>query len=155
MILTALRFPLKLFPDSLHSSVWARVLTLALGHAGTRLSELDGRTVCLRVRDTDTRLHFRIDRGRVTSGWPGPAQVTIHGDLKDFLDLATRTEDPDALFFHRRLCIEGDTETGLHLKNILDALSYDWDARLRSLLQSPPARIPVALLRRLRDKRAH
>jgi predicted lipid carrier protein YhbT len=36
--------------------------------------------------------------------------------------LATRRADPDMMFFDRRLLIEGDTETGLRLKNILDAI---------------------------------
>ena len=39
-----------------------------------------------------------------------------------FLRLAQRQEDPDTLFFSRRLSIEGDTELGLVVKNALDAL---------------------------------
>ena len=35
-----------------------------------------------------------------------------------------RLEDPDTLFFSRRLVIEGDTELGLALKNALDAASW-------------------------------
>jgi predicted lipid carrier protein YhbT len=33
-----------------------------------------------------------------------------------------RKEDPDTLFFSRRLLMEGDTELGLLVKNTLDAL---------------------------------
>ena len=36
--------------------------------------------------------------------------------------MATRRVDPDTLFFERRLSIDGDTETGLRLKNLLDAV---------------------------------
>ena len=36
--------------------------------------------------------------------------------------LAQRQEDPDTLFFSRRLAMEGDTELGLVVKNALDAL---------------------------------
>jgi predicted lipid carrier protein YhbT len=36
--------------------------------------------------------------------------------------LAKRQEDPDTLFFNRRLSMEGDTELGLIVKNALDAL---------------------------------
>jgi predicted lipid carrier protein YhbT len=39
--------------------------------------------------------------------------------------LLTRREDPDALFFSRRLVSEGDTELGLTVKNLLDALDPD------------------------------
>ena len=40
----------------------------------------------------------------------------------DFLRMARREEDPDTLFFSRRLSMEGDTELGLVVKNSLDAL---------------------------------
>jgi predicted lipid carrier protein YhbT len=47
-------------------------------------------------------------------------EATIRGGWREFLCLATRREDPDSLFFQRRLIIEGDTELGLTLKNLLD-----------------------------------
>lgn len=34
-------------------------------------------------------------------------------------------EDPDSLFFQRRLRIEGDTELGLEVKNLMDSLDLD------------------------------
>lgn len=52
----------------------------------------------------------------------GRADVTIRAKLDDYLVLAAQREDPDTLFFTRRLAIEGDTETGLAVKNALDAL---------------------------------
>lgn len=53
------------------------------------------------------------------------ADVTISATLDDFARLATRREDPDSLFFARRLLIEGDTELGLRIKNALDALDLE------------------------------
>lgn len=53
------------------------------------------------------------------------ADVTISAKLDDFVALATRREDPDSLFFARRLLIEGDTELGLRIKNALDALDLE------------------------------
>ncbi|EXJ09542.1 ubiquinone anaerobic biosynthesis accessory factor UbiT [Nitrincola nitratireducens] len=38
--------------------------------------------------------------------------------------MAKRTEDPDSLFFQRQLSIEGDTELGLGIKNLLDSLEW-------------------------------
>jgi predicted lipid carrier protein YhbT len=35
-----------------------------------------------------------------------------------------RQEDPDTLFFNRTLDIEGDTELGLIVKNMLDAVEW-------------------------------
>ena len=52
----------------------------------------------------------------------GRADVTVRAKAGDYLALALRREDPDTLFFSRRLVIEGDTETGLAVKNALDAL---------------------------------
>jgi len=56
----------------------------------------------------------------------GRPDVVIRAAAHDYLALALRREDPDTLFFTRRLAIEGDTELGLIVKNALDAV--DWDA---------------------------
>ena len=71
-------------------------------------------------------------------------EVTIRACAWDFYRLARRMEDPDTLFFSRRLTIDGDTELGLLVKNTLDAI--DWGHmpgplgaaidRLRSLAES-------------------
>ncbi len=68
----------------------------------------------------------------------GAPDAVIRARLADFARLALRREDPDTLFFSRRLVIEGDAELGLHMKNALDAL--DWDRLPRPM---------PALLRRL------
>ncbi|QHG68061.1 ubiquinone anaerobic biosynthesis accessory factor UbiT [Pseudomonas putida] len=65
------------------------------------------------------------------------ADVTIRGNWREFLLLASRQEDPDTLFFRRRLVIEGDTELGLAVKNLLDALD--------------PQQMPPALWRVIRE----
>ena len=48
--------------------------------------------------------------------------VTIQGDVNQFILLASRRVDPDTLFFQRKLEIVGDTEVGLHVKNLLDSV---------------------------------
>jgi len=52
----------------------------------------------------------------------GKADVTVRASLADYAALALRREDPDTLFFTRRLVIEGDTALGLTIKNALDSL---------------------------------
>jgi O2-independent ubiquinone biosynthesis accessory factor UbiT len=52
----------------------------------------------------------------------GKADVTVRASLADYAALALRREDPDTLFFSRRLVIEGDTALGLIVKNALDSL---------------------------------
>ena len=48
----------------------------------------------------------------------------IAASAHDFLLLAQRKEDPDTLFFSRRLVMEGDTELGLLVKNTIDAIDF-------------------------------
>jgi len=55
----------------------------------------------------------------------GASDVCIRGDLKSFVLLAAQKEDPDTLFFQRDLVIEGDTDLGLEVKNLLDSLELD------------------------------
>jgi predicted lipid carrier protein YhbT len=52
----------------------------------------------------------------------GSADLTISASGHDLLLLARRQEDPDTLFFNRRLAMEGDTELGLLVKNTIDAI---------------------------------
>jgi len=51
--------------------------------------------------------------------------VTFSGALNEFLLIAGRKEDPDTLFFQRRLSVEGDTELGLEIKNLLDNIDFE------------------------------
>ena len=50
------------------------------------------------------------------------SDLTISASAHDFVKLARRQEDPDTLFFNRRLTMEGDTELGLLVKNTIDAI---------------------------------
>lgn len=51
--------------------------------------------------------------------------VSFSAAMNDLILVAGRKEDPDTLFFQRRLSIEGDTELGLEVKNLLDNIEYD------------------------------
>ena len=88
------------------------------------LATLEGRTFRIVVRDAGTGVAFRDRAGALRAAAPRPqaVDVTFTANAADFLRLATRRADPDTLFFDRRLLIEGDTETGLQLKNMLDAV---------------------------------
>lgn len=66
----------------------------------------------------------------------GPAEpdLMFSADTAEYLKLLRREEDPDTLFFNRRLDIEGDTELGLIVKNMLDSLEpLSWSAIDRAL----------------------
>ncbi|MCU7836438.1 MAG: SCP2 sterol-binding domain-containing protein [gamma proteobacterium symbiont of Taylorina sp.] len=64
------------------------------------------------------------------------ADVIFSGNSKEFILLASRSEDPDTLFFQRRLLIEGDTELALAIKNSIDGIDFDnWPAWLNQIIQ--------------------
>jgi O2-independent ubiquinone biosynthesis accessory factor UbiT len=77
----------------------------------------------IHVRDAGLTFDFTCTgEGFAARNGGGPADLTIAASAYDFLQLAQRREDPDTLFFSRRLSMEGDTELGLVVKNALDAL---------------------------------
>jgi predicted lipid carrier protein YhbT len=86
---------------------------------------LRDRWLCLKVRDLQLQWFLTCTDAGLQVAARAPAQVSISGNWSDFLLLASRQEDPDTLFFRRRLVIEGDTELGLAIKNLLDSLDPD------------------------------
>lgn len=82
---------------------------------------LVGRRYAIRVKNLGLNLRFTVTQSgfKPDSGAP---DLTITASARDFLLLLARREDPDTLFFSRRLVSEGDTELGLTVKNLLDAL---------------------------------
>ncbi len=60
-----------------------------------------------------------IESGAVTE------DVRFSANSDDLLLIAGRRQDPDTLFFQRKLKIEGDTELGLELKNVIDSLDIE------------------------------
>ncbi|MGU3845410.1 ubiquinone anaerobic biosynthesis accessory factor UbiT, partial [Vibrio diabolicus] len=51
--------------------------------------------------------------------------VSFSCNINDLVLIAGRKEDPDTLFFQRRLSIEGDTELGLEVKNLMDSVDLE------------------------------
>lgn len=88
-----------------------------------RLRPLHHKRVTIHVRDMELCLHFTIDqRGFRPIAASAQPDLLIAASAYDFYLLASRQEDPDALFFNQRLLLEGDTELGLVAKNTLDGL---------------------------------
>lgn len=81
----------------------------------------------LRIEVTDLGLAWSLTRAEkgLRLAQHSPVDVCIRGNWKEFLLLASRQEDPDTLFFRRRLIIEGDTDLGLAIKNLVDSLDPD------------------------------
>lgn len=87
------------------------------------LLPLYGKHISIMVLDVGLRFRFILDEnGFRPAAGSGRPDLSISASAYDFMKLASRREDPDSLFFNRRLIIEGDTELGLVAKNTLDAL---------------------------------
>jgi predicted lipid carrier protein YhbT len=151
VLVSSLRLPLRAIPDRVHAEVLARAFNHLLRGQNivARLPELDGKSVRIEITDAACRIDLAIRGMRLAPAHGRTPDVTIRGKLEDFWRLATRAEDPDTLFFHRRLSIEGDTETGLHVKNLLDALDYDLEAHVHAVLGGHLAAPLLGMLRHL------
>ena len=98
-------------------------LALARSLAPDVTQMLVGKKLRLRVTDTQWTFDFEWAKGRfVACQNQAEADLTISASAYDFVLLARRQEDPDTLFFSRRLAMEGDTELGLLVKNTMDAI---------------------------------
>jgi predicted lipid carrier protein YhbT len=107
------------------------------------LGYLHGRRLRIHVRDAQSKFDVSWSGQRFTPGrWGEQTDLTIAAAAHDFLKLARRQEDPDTLFFDRRLSMEGDTELGLVVKTALDALELP--------VFDPRQLRPGALLERVR-----
>jgi predicted lipid carrier protein YhbT len=145
---------LRALPDAVHSELLSRLFSHLLKgqYMAEQLIDLNGKRLSIRITDNRTELLFRIE-GKTIVRQPGrkspqPWDVRISGTLADFWLLASRKEDPDTLFFNRALTIEGDTEAGLYVKNLLDAMEFDMQAHLDTVLgKRLGARIGSALKR--------
>jgi O2-independent ubiquinone biosynthesis accessory factor UbiT len=116
--------PLRLLPHALLGQALVHLLNQALAplHAAGDLDFLRERTLAVKVDDLERTWCFTVnDRGIALKPQACP-DAEIAGRARDLLMLASRREDPDTLFFKRRLRIEGDTELGLHAKNVLDGV---------------------------------
>ncbi len=103
---------------------------------------LIGKKLRLRVTDAQWAFDFEWKNGRfVASQNKVDADLTISASAHDFFLLASRQEDPDTLFFNRRLAMEGDTELGLLVKNTIDAIELP----ALSLAQLKPTQVLAQL----------
>ena len=124
-------------------------LNLALGRLLPRepLEPLIGKRFSIRVLDAGMTLRFTYGtRGFRPIFAATSPDLTISARSRDFIALLMREEDPDTLFFNRRLLMEGDTDLGLLVKNTLDGIDLPrFDAARLS---------PAELLHRLRARLA-
>lgn len=125
---TFFRLPVKLVPASLQQKAMLETLKRVFREAldDGEFEFLEGRWLEVHVRDIDFKsyISFEDDKLVVKSEIDTP-DARFSGNLNDLILIAARKEDPDTLFFQRRLLIEGDTELGLEVKNLMDSVDLD------------------------------
>ncbi|MCP5409320.1 MAG: SCP2 sterol-binding domain-containing protein [Chromatiaceae bacterium] len=123
-----LAWPLGLIPTRLNSAILVKLLNrlFAPELADGELDFLAGRQMLIKVADARLSYRITLEDGLLASADNGQREdLSIEGNIYDFLLLATRREDTDTLFFNRRLKLGGDTELGLYVKNFLDGMEIE------------------------------
>ncbi len=120
-----LKTPVRILPDSLQHKVLLESLKQVF-HESLEDGDFEFlENKWLKVVITDLDLQWFIsyqDEKLVVSENREAEDVSFSGRLNDLVLIAGRKEDPDTLFFQRRLSIEGDTELGLEVKNLMDSV---------------------------------
>ncbi len=154
-----LSVPVKLAPFSLKRQVLEQLLRWQFQQAlaDGELAFLEGRWLSIEVRDIGLRWFTSVENEQLIVRESAAADVSFSADASDLLMIAARKQDPDTLFFQRRLVIEGDTELGLYVKNLMDAIELEQMPKpLRVMLlqlaefveaglQAPPATKPTSV----------
>lgn len=124
---TLMSVPVKMTPFALKRQVLEQVLRWQFRQAlaDGELDFLDGRWLSIEVRDIGLRWFTSVDGDKLVVSQSAQADVSFSADASDLLMIAARKQDPDTLFFQRRLVIEGDTELGLYVKNLMDAIELE------------------------------
>jgi predicted lipid carrier protein YhbT len=90
------------------------------------LALLEGKLFRVRVNDTGGEASYTYRDGMFRPLFRAGREpdLAFAANLSAYLQLLARQEDPDTLFFNRELEITGDTELGLVVKNMLDAVEW-------------------------------
>ncbi|HBO84404.1 MAG: hypothetical protein A2073_07760 [Deltaproteobacteria bacterium GWC2_42_11] len=89
-----------------------------------RLKELGDKVFLFTASDIKKNFYFHIKDGdiKVIPNFAGNVDVTMQGETNVLFGLLLGKEDPDTVFFSRKLIINGDTASAIHFKNILNNL---------------------------------
>ncbi len=92
----------------------------------SELAALEDKLFRVRILDTGGEATYTYRNGlfRPVFRPEREPDLAFAANLSAYLQLLARQEDPDTLFFNRELEITGDTELGLIVKNMLDAIEW-------------------------------
>jgi len=125
-----LRPSLRLLPFSAQKSLLIPALHSIFSEAiiDGDFEFLQGKWLKISVLDLQLDWWLSFDQDQLIMASPEEnitEDVSFSANGDDLILIAGRKQDPDTLFFQRRLKIEGDTELGLEVKNLIDAIDID------------------------------
>lgn len=87
------------------------------------LDFLEGKKIKVTLLDVQAGWTSGLSNGKLVLHPPATnVDAEISGNVDEFILLASGQEDPDTLFFQRRLNIEGSTDVSLAVKNVMDSV---------------------------------
>lgn len=118
--------PVAAVPFKLKAQVLERLLALILAEQAKddELDFLNGNWVGIEIKDLALTFEVSYQERWYVRPLATP-EVTFRAKSKELILVAAAKEDPDTLFFQRKLSIEGDTELGLEVKNLLLSIEFD------------------------------
>ncbi|MBI0028389.1 SCP2 domain-containing protein [Gilliamella sp. B14448G11] len=118
---------LRCIPFNLKKQVIEQLLQLQFKHSleDGDLDFLENRWLKIEVTDLQLIWFVSLIENKLVVSREEIADVSFIGNANDLIMIATRRQDPDTLFFQRRLIVEGDTELGLYVKNLMDSIESE------------------------------
>ena len=125
--LKMLKLPLKLTPlwiEAIGMGAIMGVIVDSNKRFKERLREIDDKIFLFEAVDLNKKFYLRIKDGdiKIIPHITKIPDVVMKGETKVFFGLLLGKEDPDTVFFSRKLEISGDTAAAIHFKNILNSL---------------------------------
>jgi len=127
---TILRPSLRLLPFSAQKSLLLPALHSIFNDAieDGDFEFLQGKWLKISITDLQVNWWLSVDNDQLIMASLADnivEDVSFSANGDDLILIAGRKQDPDTLFFQRRLKIEGDTELGLEVKNLIDAIDIE------------------------------
>lgn len=127
-LIKGINIPLKVMPlwvEAIGVGVFISTIVDRNPRFKERLAEIDDKVFLFEAKDIGKRFYLHIkDRSiNVVPHMGRKPDVTMRGTVDVLTNVLLGKEDPDTVFFSRRLEISGDTASAIHFKNILAALS--------------------------------
>ena len=126
-VLKALKVPLKFTPLWVEAIGMGAVMGAIVDgnkRFKERLKEIDDKIFLFEAVDLNKKFYLHIKDGdiKIIPHLAKEPDVVMKGETKVFFGLLLGKEDPDTVFFSRRLEISGDTAAAIHFKNILNSM---------------------------------